>query len=239
MTFDEIVEFRASNRRFDPETPVPAEVMERALKHATLAPNSSNMQLWEFHWVSTPEMKKKLAVACLGQGAATTAKELVVVVARRNLWRKRVNWHRGLIMKDAERLGKDHKSIQLRLKYYTKLMPFTYSNDGLGLLGILRRVMSFSIGLFRPMFRAKGSAQQKVTVHKSAALASQNLMMSLASQGFHTCPMEGFDEVRIKRLLGLNRGAEVTMVIGVGKGTEKGFWGPRVRVPMEDVLYKH
>lgn len=239
MTFDEIIEFRASNRRFDPDTPVPAEVMERALKHATLAPNSSNMQLWEFHWVSTPEVKKALAKACLGQGAATTAKELVVVVARRNLWRKRVQWHRDLIMKDAEKVGLEAKSTQLRLKYYTKLMPFTYANDGLGLLGLVRRMMSFSVGLFRPMYRAKGTAQQKVTVHKSAALASQNLMMSLASQGFHTCPMEGFDEVRVKRLLGLNRGAEVTMVIGVGKGTEKGFWGPRRRVPMEEVLIKH
>lgn len=239
MTFDEIVEFRKSNRRFDPDVPVPTEVMEKALKHATLAPNSSNMQLWEFHWVSTPEMKAKLATACLGQGAARTAQELVVVVARRDKWRHRVQWHKSLILKDAEKVGLEAKSTKLRLKYYTKLMPFTYANDGLGILGLVRRLMSFSIGLFRPIYRAKGTAQQQVTVHKSAALASQNLMMSLASEGFNSCPMEGFDAVRVKRLLGLSRRAEITMIIGIGKGTEKGFWGPRRRLPMEEVVYKH
>ena len=60
MTFDEIIDFRASNRKFDPEVPVPSEVIEKALKHATLAPNSSNMQLWEFHWTKSPEAKAKI-----------------------------------------------------------------------------------------------------------------------------------------------------------------------------------
>ena len=48
MTFDQIIQFRRSNRKFDPNQPVPANVVEKALEHATLAPNSSNMQLWEF-----------------------------------------------------------------------------------------------------------------------------------------------------------------------------------------------
>ena len=69
MTFDEIIDFRASNRKFDPEVPVPAEVIEKALKHATLAPNSSNMQLWEFHWTKSPEAKAKMVEACLSQMA--------------------------------------------------------------------------------------------------------------------------------------------------------------------------
>jgi len=45
MTFDQIIQFRRSNRKFDPNHPVPVEVVEKALEHATLAPNSSNMQL--------------------------------------------------------------------------------------------------------------------------------------------------------------------------------------------------
>jgi nitroreductase len=73
-------------------------------------------------------------------------------------------------------------------------------------------------------------------VHKSCALAAQTFMLSIAAEGFHTCPMEGFDELRVKRALGLPRGAEINMIIAIGKGTEAGIWGPRVRVPNEEVI---
>ena len=49
--FQKIVESRRSNRSFNPDVDVPNEVIERGLKNAILAPNSSNMQLWEFHWI--------------------------------------------------------------------------------------------------------------------------------------------------------------------------------------------
>jgi nitroreductase len=48
--------------------------------------------------------------------------------------------------------------------------------------------------------------------------------------------MEGFDAVRVKRALGLPSGAEINMIIAVGKGTEAGVWGPRFRVPYEEVV---
>ena len=102
MTFNEIIQFRRSNRKFDPKEPVPPQVVESALEHATLAPNSSNMQLWEFHWVCDEEKKKQLIKACLSQSAAKTAQELVVIVTRKDKWRQRVQWHKELILKDAE-----------------------------------------------------------------------------------------------------------------------------------------
>jgi len=49
--------------------------------------------------------------------------------------------------------------------------------------------------------------------------------------------MEGFDAVRVKKHLNLPSGAEINMIISVGKGTEEGVWGPRFRVPYEDVVH--
>lgn len=239
MTFDDIIQFRRSNRKFDPDQSIPKEVVQKALEHAALAPNSSNMQLWEFHWVKDEQKKKRLVHACLNQSAARTAQELVVIVTRRDKWRQRVKWHKDLILKDAERVGRDAKSIKLRLVYYTKLMPFSYMNDGLGILGLYRRILSFCIGLVRPIYRAEGHAQQRITVHKSAALAAENFMLSMASEEFHTCPMEGFDGVRVRRILVLPRRAEINMVIGCGKGKKEGFWGPRRRLPNEEVIKVH
>jgi nitroreductase len=50
--------------------------------------------------------------------------------------------------------------------------------------------------------------------------------------------LEGFDELRLKRALNLPRKAEINMVVAVGKGTEKGIWGERNRVPAEEVVIK-
>jgi nitroreductase len=62
-------------------------------------------------------------------------------------------------------------------------------------------------------------------------------MLSIAAEGFQSCPMEGFDAVRIKKQLNLPAGAEINMIVSVGKGTEEGVWGPRFRVPYEEVVH--
>jgi nitroreductase len=48
--------------------------------------------------------------------------------------------------------------------------------------------------------------------------------------------MEGFDAVRVKQALNLPRGAEINMIISVGKGTPEGIWGPRNRVHYNEVV---
>ena len=56
--FFEAIEKRRSIRKYS-DKKVPAEVMNKAIDAALLAPNSSNMQTWQFHWVRT-EAKKKI-----------------------------------------------------------------------------------------------------------------------------------------------------------------------------------
>jgi nitroreductase len=51
--------------------------------------------------------------------------------------------------------------------------------------------------------------------------------------------MEGFDAVRVKKALKLPKGAEISMIIAIGKGTEPGIWGPRYRLPYQEVVVKH
>jgi nitroreductase len=62
-------------------------------------------------------------------------------------------------------------------------------------------------------------------------------MLSIAAEGFESCPMEGFDSKRVKKLLNLPAGAEINMIISVGKGTQEGIWGPRNRVPYNEVVF--
>ena len=233
--FRKIVEYRRSNRKFAADVEVPDDVVHRGLKNAILSPNSSNMQLWEFIWLRSEEERMKMVPLCMGQNAARTAKHLVVFVTRRDKWRSRAEFN---LQKIRATIDGEPNSIQKKgLQYYGTLMPLVYRNDPFGIFGAVRGIISFSIGLFRPFFRSGGRAKQRIMVHKSCALAAQTFMLSIAADGYHTCPMEGFDEIRVKRALGLPRGAEICMIIAVGMGTEAGIWGPRYRVPEEEVVF--
>jgi len=73
MSLQEILEFRRSVRYFDEAKELDTEKVKRCIELATLAPNSSNMQLWEFYHITDPEMMKKISHACLDQKATETA----------------------------------------------------------------------------------------------------------------------------------------------------------------------
>lgn len=234
--FQAIIDLRRSNRTFDPAIAVPEEVIKHSLERAILSPNSSNMQLWEFYWIHSEEEKQKFIPLCLNQSAAKTAKEMVVFVTRKDLWKKRAQWNMDRI-RETTTTGEPTKLEKGGLDYYGKVMPLLYRNDIFGILTFVRRAICFFAGLRKPFMRFGGKADQRVTVHKSCALAAQTFMLSIAAEGFESCPMEGFDQKRVKKALNLPRGAEINMIISVGKGTQEGIWGPRFRVPYEEVVF--
>ena len=236
IQFQEIIDRRRSNRKFDPLVEVPDDVIKRSLERAILSPNSSNMQLWEFYWIKNKEEREKYTALCLGQSAAKTAKQLVVFVTRKDLWRQRAKWNYNRL-KNAIK-GEPTKLEKRGLDYYGKLMPLAYRSDIFGFFAFIRRCMSFFMGLKKPFIRFGGKADQIITVHKSSALAAQTFMLSIAAEGFESCPMEGFDQVRVKKQLNLPSGAEINMIISVCKGTNEGVWGPRFRIPYEEVVFE-
>lgn len=238
MTLEEALHFRRSVRYFDEEKEIDTEKVRRCIELATLAPVSSNMQLWEFYHITHPEMLKKLSHACLDQKATSTAKQAVVFVTRRDLHRKRskaiLDFEKDNIVKYSppERQEKRWKN---RLQYYNGLMPFIYSRFFF-VLGWFRKLLATSISLFRPMTTTVSESDMRVVVHKTCGLAAQTFMIAMANEGYDTCPLEGFDSRRVKKLLKLPCSAEINMVIpcGIRKGT-RGIWGERFRVPFEEV----
>ncbi|MNT13408.1 hypothetical protein D3C72_1483780 [compost metagenome] len=50
--------------------------------------------------------------------------------------------------------------------------------------------------------------------------------------------MEGFDESRVKNLLGLGWRARIVMVVSVGERDPEGLWGERFRLPKDIVVKK-
>ena len=84
-------------------------------------------------------------------------------------------------------------------------MPFVYARF-FGILGLLRKLLANIISIFRPMMLEVSENDIRVTAHKSCALAAQTFMIAMANEGYDTCPLEGFDSRRMKKLLKLPHG---------------------------------
>ncbi len=238
-TVSEAIAYRRSTRVYKNDN-IDTRKVKECLVNASLAPTSSNLQLWEFYHVTNQEKLKQLAEACFNQSAAKTAKQLVVIVARKDLWRKRALANIDFLNKvyDKDDLSeRDLKRKKMATNYYRKLIPTIYT-DFLGVLGYIKFLIFQIIGLFKPIYRQTRLSDMRIVAHKSAGLAAQNFMTSMAAIGYDTCPMEGSDTLRVKQILGLPGGAEINMIISCGIRDDKGIYGPRFRVPFESVYFE-
>ena len=235
--FDKIVRIRRSVRRYK-KTEINDDDVKDSILHASLAPNSSNLQLWEFYHVTSEELMNRISEACFNQPAARTANQFVVIVTRKDLWNKRRIFNINTIKnKTLNTSDKSMKNRDLALKYYKYLIPTIYK-EFFGLLGYIRYINAMIIGLFRPIYRQVTNSDMRVVAHKSSALAAQNFMLSMTSKGYDTCPMEGFDSLRVKRILSLPYSSEINMVISCGIRDDEGVYGKQIRVPFDDIYFK-
>ncbi len=230
--FDQVIRSRRSVRVFKDE-PVPNDVIQKAIEHGLLAPNSSNLQSWKFVWVASEEAKAVCTKACLNQSAATTAQSFIIAIARTKSWNpirlKMINYLKA------------QEAPSSALAYYEKLVPLVYNQGPLGLWGLVKKVIIFFRGLSQPTPRGPAShGDMRVWAHKTCALACENIMLSLVSQGYDSCPMEGFDEVVISKNYPslLKKGDEICMILGIGKRDHGGIYGPQVRMDAKEFTAK-
>lgn len=219
-----LIESRRAVRRFTAEA-VPDEVVRDCLELAVLAPNSCNLQPWSFQVIRDPALLARLHPICMSQNAAK-APLIIAVLARPDTWKQACQ---NVIDYWPE------PEVPARIRsFYNKTAPFQYNQGPLGLLGFFKRQLLRVAAWRKPLMRAPNSrAQMRIWAVKSTALAAQNLMLAFQSHGYATCPMEGFDEVRLRKTLSIPRQALPIMLLAVGKQDEKGVYNPRLRFPLE------
>lgn len=165
---------------------------------ATLAPNSSNMQGWEFYHITQPELLAKVSRACLDQKETSAAPQVVVFVARGDAYRKHarfvLDFERDNIHRNSPE-ERQAKRIKDRELYYGIVMPFIYARF-FGLLGLFRKLLANVISLFRPMMLEVSENDIRVVAHKSCTLAAQTFRIEMANEGYDTCPLKGLDSRR-------------------------------------------
>lgn len=220
----QLIESRRAVRRFSAEA-VPEAVIRDCLELAVLAPNSCNLQPWSFQVVRDPALLARLHPVCMSQNAAK-APLIIAVLARPDTWKQACQ---NIIDYWPE------PEVPARIRhFYRKTAPFQYNQGPLGLLGLFKRQLLRVVALRKPLMRTPNSkADMRIWAVKSTALAAQNLMLAFQSHGYATCPMEGFDEVRLRKVLKIPREALPIMLLAVGRQTEKGVYNPRLRFPLE------
>ena len=183
MTLTEMIYYRRSVWNYK-AIAINTHKVKQCIESATIAPNSSNMQLWEFYHVTNPEILKKLSIACLNQESASTAQQMVVFVTRQDLHLKRAKEIMALEIQNVQTNSpkeKQAKRITNWKMYYRWVMPILYTRF-FGLFGLARKIVVNIIGLFRPIVYQVSESDMRVVVHKTCALAAQTFMIAMANE---------------------------------------------------------
>ena len=234
-TVSEAINFRRSVRKYDPKKAIDTNLVKKCIEQARLAPTSSNLQLWEFYHIKSKDFLKEVAKVCYNQPAAKTAHEIVIPVVRLDLWPERIKANVNFIKNTNK--GKDDNKIKGALDYYQNIIPKLYRGRKM-ITGFINSIKSNLSGIKKVTYREVKAGDLRVVGHKSCALAAQTFMLSMSAIGYDTCPMEGFDSVRLKSLLKLPKDAEISMVIGCGIRQKDGVYGNRFRIPFNEVYFK-
>jgi len=79
MEFTELILRRESIRNYDPDSPVPEEVLKKILDAGRLAPSASNKQPWKFILINSPDMLSRVK-ECYHRDWFKDAPHILVVV---------------------------------------------------------------------------------------------------------------------------------------------------------------
>jgi len=229
--FKQTINTRRAIREYDGK-PIPEDIMRDCLGDATLAPSSLNLQTYQLYWVRDPVKRKALAKACLAQPAAKSAGELVVAVARGDLWEVNLKKLVSIMTNDGE------KPLPGPVDdYYHRIVPMVLKNDRFGFNNLIRRGLYWYKGRKAAITRTPvNRGDHRVYAHIQSSLAAQTLMLSLTAHGYDSCPIGGMDALRIRKILDLPAQAEITMVISAGRGKPEGLYGERIRLPTGDLI---
>ena len=83
MEYTELIRNRESIRNYDPNRPVPMEILEKILEAGRLAPSAKNYQPWKFLLISSSPLLEKVK-ACYQRDWIKDAQHILVLIGLKN-----------------------------------------------------------------------------------------------------------------------------------------------------------
>jgi len=90
------------------------------------------------------------------------------------------------------------------------------------------------IRLFTPL-PVLPAVHKRAWIEKNVGFPAMLFMLAAESVGLSTCPMSGFDEHRLKKILKIPRRFDVPLIMAVGYGADHPQ--ERSRLPFEEVVH--
>ena len=204
----EAIAERRATPSFD-GSPVPDEVLSAILNAGMEAPSGYNLQPWRFIVIRTPDQKKRLREAAMGQQKVEEAGAVIVCCGDL----------------DAAR-GKNLENV------LAEAGEHGFSRDQ---NDKMKQTVTSVFGA--PAGNAMGVAPDyAVWVNRHVMIAFTTMMWMAEVLGYDTAPMEGFFEDKVKSVLGIPESVRVVALLGIGRrnGPDKRYAG---RHPMLDVCF--
>jgi len=204
-------ERRRAIRNFD-GSPVADEDVRAILEQALLAPSSGNLQPYEVHWVRDPAERVRVARACRGQPAATSAGVLLVFSCSVDIARRTAAARLAYVNR-CDALDDNSKSYHReQVGRFTRFMRWGTS------------------AIWSPLYAAVCALWPALAVVPIGAAAAR---------GLDSCPMEGFDGRKVASVLALPRGTLIPIVIALGRRSADARVEPRWRRDFSNAVVIH
>jgi len=209
--FSEIVQNRYSNTHYARKS-VCRTILNDLLRLTQRAPSSFNTQPFKLIVLQDPALRNKVAThAMLGANGDRVRNAPVTVVFAADL-------ESGRLMPRVVELFRQTGTFP---EGFLKKVPFFATLFSTGYrFSLLRwclywgkRVAMNVVGVFKAVPRFE---RPETWAAKNTMLAAMTFMLAASSHGLTTCPMEGFDARRLRRLLKVPSRYEVPVVICVG-----------------------
>jgi nitroreductase len=183
------------------DVPVHGADLEKIIRAGLEAPSGYNLQPWRFVVVRDREQKKKLRAAAFGQAKVEEAGAVIVACGDPGGWK---DGDLEEMLRLAAQHGYGGEADHNRMR--AAINGFLGSAPG-------------KAGGVEPTFA--------LWANRHVMIGLTTMMWTAETLGYDTAPMEGFEEDKVKALLGIPDRARVVALLGVGrkKGPDKPYGG--------------
>jgi nitroreductase len=226
--FHQLAHDRRAVRTFKAD-PLPEGMLDRLLDAARWAPSGYNLQPTHFLAVTDPALKAPLRTACMDQKQIEQAPATVLFLGDRRVATNNFQ----MMLEHEQQAGSLHPKYKASLE---KFVPLAFHTGPVGFGWFWKATLP-------PVRRLGAPTPELPAIHrrywlaKQVSLSAMVFMLAATAAGLGTCPMEGFDEGRVKRLLKIPSHMIVVMVVPVGYSAD----GPqaRTRLPLSKLIHRN
>ncbi|MCP9495269.1 MAG: nitroreductase family protein [Pyrinomonadaceae bacterium MAG19_C2-C3] len=222
-----IVRARRSTRHFRSD-PVAPEIINELLDAARWAPSAFNLQPTRFIVVTDKSIKERLYPACMKQRQVLEAAATVIFTGDRRVAEN----HLERILTQEREAGAITPEYEAMLR---KNVPLSFSHKPLGLGWLWKAFADLIVSRFIPLPKLQ-AIHKSYWLAKQVSMSAMVFMLAAEAAGLSTCPMEGFSEQAVKRVLGIPSSQTVILIVPLGYANNS---AAKTRLPLNELVHEN